>query len=189
MLGSKLQRVAAAAILCLTLLPIPVSAEAAGQFIGDLNLLQLSDGETFEVRSRFVYVDASGQRWPVPQGSRTDCASVPRAAWSIFPPCRGKHLKAAVVHDYYCDTRRKPWNAVHRMFYDALRAAGVGDLAAKTMYAAVYYFGPRWDEAGTSVDPPRKRSTIFQKHTIEHFRHWIKTENPPLNEIEQKLAR
>ena len=34
------------------------------------------------------------------------------------------------------------------MYYEACRCGGVGKIKAKLMYAAVYHFGPRWDESG-----------------------------------------
>ena len=136
----------------------------------------------------FSYVDPLGVRWKVPKGTKTDGASVPRWAWSVFPPFAGKHLKAAVVHDYYCQVKNKPWAAVHRVFYDALKTAGVDWLSAKTMYAAVYRFGPKWLPGGARVRSVAPSvSPEEQKKRFDEIGSWIKQNNPPIKEIERRM--
>ncbi len=163
---------------------------AEGHFKGDLVVKPLDDGRNFKVVNPFSFVDAKGKSWDVPEGVTTDGASVPRWAWSIFPPFAGKHLKAAVVHDHYCQTRTKSWKEVHRVFYDALLAAGVTKNSAKTMYAAVYYFGPRWLEDGTSprsLTPPVSDKKALAR--IKNMEKWIKQYNPSLSEIELRMHK
>ena len=161
-----------------------------GKFEGELVFKPLDDGRNFEVVSEFSYTDPLGVRWPVPKGTKTDGASVPRWAWSVFPPFAGKHLKAAVVHDYYCQTKTKPWEAVHRVFYDALRTAGVDWISAKTMYAAVYRFGPKWLPGGSAVRAVSTGTTPEQqKQKFEDIQGWIKRENPSIKEIEKRLRK
>ena len=93
----------------------------------------------------FTYVDPRGKRWTAPRGAVIDGASIPQFLWSfIGSPFTGSYRDASVVHDYYCDTMREDWRAVHRMFYHAMRARGVSERRAKWMFAAVYGFGPRW---------------------------------------------
>jgi Protein of unknown function (DUF1353) len=62
-----------------------------------------------------------------------------------------EYRNASVVHDVACDTRDHPWQDVHRMFYEACRAGGVGEQKAKLVYAAVYHFGPKWAPGGASM--------------------------------------
>ena len=78
-----------------------------------------------------MFVDAMGHAWTAQLGTLTDGASVPRAA---LPVTNGRFdqrfLKAAVVHDAYCQEDNKdgpsyqtmPWRAVHKMFHEACLA-------------------------------------------------------------------
>lgn len=62
-------------------------------------------------------------------------------------PFEGQYRNASVVHDVACVKKSEKWEDVHRMFYYAMRAGGVSETRAALMYAAVYKFGPRWDES------------------------------------------
>jgi len=42
----------------------------------------------------------------IPEGYRTDGASVPRIFWSIFPPNRTDYLPCATIHDFLCDAEK-----------------------------------------------------------------------------------
>ncbi|MEQ1887128.1 MAG: DUF1353 domain-containing protein [Bryobacteraceae bacterium] len=110
------------------------------------------DGRDMMLTEDFVYVDGSGTRWDAPSGSTIDGASIPRAFWTVIGgPFEGNYRYASVVHDVYCVRGEKhlpgarPWQKVHRMFYDAMRCSGVPDSKALVMYGAVYKFGPTWD--------------------------------------------
>jgi hypothetical protein len=85
----------------------------------------------------------------VPRGFQTDFASVPRWAYSIFPPT-DLYDAATTLHDagyghalYTPDHQRvhliKDWT--DRLFYEAMRASGVGRIRAAVMYRAVAWFG------------------------------------------------
>jgi hypothetical protein len=93
----------------------------------------------------FAYVDPRQARWEAAAGAVIDGASIPRAFWSVIgSPFAGEFRNASVVHDVACEERIHPWRAVHRMFYEACRLGGVAAVKAKTMYYAVFHFGPRW---------------------------------------------
>jgi hypothetical protein len=93
----------------------------------------------------FEYVDPARLAWEAPKGHKIDGASIPQVFWTfVGGPFEGKYRNASVVHDYECDVKRRPWRAVHRMFYNASRCGGTEETKAKVMYAAVYHFGPRW---------------------------------------------
>jgi hypothetical protein len=59
-------------------------------------------------------------------------------------PFDPSYIKAAVIHDHYCDRHVRPWRSTHRAFYDALIALGLDTAKAKVMYYAVYLGGPKW---------------------------------------------
>ncbi len=121
------------------------SAQQAGGFFGDLVLKPLTDGVRMEIGSPFGFVDGKGRRWEVAAGVQTDGASIPRALWSIVgSPFTGKYLRAAVIHDRYCESKHRSWMDTHDVFYEAMLASGVDQKHALLMWAAVYRFGPRW---------------------------------------------
>jgi len=115
------------------------------QYFGRLAVAPLADGRTMQVLETFGFTDSNGVRWEVPPGAKTDGASIPSGLWGMIgSPFSGKYREAAVIHDYYCNNRNRPWRDTHRVFYEAMLSSGVGPFMAKLMYAAVYRFGPRW---------------------------------------------
>jgi hypothetical protein len=105
----------------------------------------LDDGRLMQLLRDFIYIDQSRTPWTAPKGAKTDGASIPPILWSfVGGPFEGQYRNAAIVHDTECDAKIHEWQAVHRMFYNASRAGGVGWAKASLMYAAVYAFGPHW---------------------------------------------
>jgi hypothetical protein len=106
----------------------------------------LRDGRTMKLLEDFAYVDAAGKRWLAKKGLSVDGASIPRALWWSGGPYEGTYREASVVHDVYCAENPKTasWQAVHRMFYEAMLTSGVEQTRALVMYGAVYRHGPRW---------------------------------------------
>ena len=116
-----------------------------GRFEGQVVARWEDDGRSMTLVEPFAYVDPRQNRWPAPAGAVVNGASIPRAFWSLIGgPFEGEFRDASVVHDVACETRDRPWQAVHAMFYEACRCGGVGAIKAKTMYYAVFHFGPRW---------------------------------------------
>jgi hypothetical protein len=110
------------------------------------------DGRRFSLLHEFSYVDQSGRRWEAPTGLITDGASIPTPFWSVIGgPFEGLFREAAVVHDAGCCAQMQPWEDVHHMFYNAMRCSGVEEGKAKTMFSAVWSFGPRWTHLNTSM--------------------------------------
>lgn len=142
-----------------------------------------------------TFVDAADERWTAPLGTWTDGASVPRLALGVTDGRFEKmFLKAAVVHDAYCQTenedrrppyRSRPWQEVHRMFHDACIAGGTPRMRARLMYSAVSWFGPRWDDptAEARQVPPDLAQVGFAG-----TKQWIETAEPGLAEIEADVA-
>jgi len=118
-----------------------------GTYVGELILKPLSDGRRMKLFQDFGFNDLRETNWNVPRHAIVDGASIPQSLWSIIGgPFEGKYRDASVIHDYFCDVRTRPWRDVHRVFYEGMRASGVGETRAKIMYAAVYFKGPRWND-------------------------------------------
>ena len=136
---------------------------AWGRFEGRVVARWESDGRSMTLVEPFAYVDPRRSRWSAPVGAVVNGASIPRVFWSLIGgPFSGEFRDASVVHDVACETRDRPWRAVHRMFYEACRCGGVGAAKAKTMYYAVFHYGPRWrlEERTTLVADGPRRETV-----------------------------
>ena len=144
------------------------SAEPWGRFEGDVVARWEDDGRSMTLVEPFGYIDPRETRWDAPVAAVVNGASIPRAFWSLIgSPFAGRFRNASVVHDVACEQRDRPWRAVHRMFYEACRCSGVGAVQAKTMYYAVFHFGPRWQivERTTMVAGHLERETIVRDET------------------------
>ncbi len=136
-------------------------AEAACQFVNSPVRVDLSRERRLPSRTLPFYptlepvnfIDGSRFRWVAPTGTQTDGALIPPVFIPIVgQPTSPEFANAAAVHDAYCGIGNEngaayqtaPWYQVHVMFYDALRAGGVPEIKAKTMFAAVWLGGPRW---------------------------------------------
>lgn len=138
-----------------------------GSFPNPLDLRMSGDGRTATLLASFAYVDTGGRRWEVPAGTSVDGASIPWPLWSIIgSPWTGRYREASVIHDHYCETKKAPWETVHRNFYTAMLANGVDRVQAKIMYAAVYRFGPRWNFEYTPECP----NCAAVPHRVEQFK-------------------
>jgi hypothetical protein len=116
-------------------------------YFGELVLKPLDDARLMQVQQPFGYQDEAGQSWAVPAKALCDGASIPRVFWSIIGgPWDGRYRNASVVHDWFCAVRIMPWQATHRMFYEAMLTSGTDATLAKTMFLAVRYCGPSWDK-------------------------------------------
>lgn len=120
-------------------------AASVGHFEGKILTEWGDDGRLMRLIEPFRYIDAAGLYWDVPAGFETDGATIPQLLHSVTGgPFTGKFRKAAVPHDYYCVARVRRWEDTHRMFWQAMLCAGVGESFADLMYKAVYLHGPRW---------------------------------------------
>lgn len=164
----------------------------------------------------FGYVGPDGQHWDVPANYVTNGASVPWGLWNIVGgPYDGPYRDAAVIHDYFCEAKTRPWEEVHKMFYDAAKARGTSETLASTMYAALRFGGPRWEVAtpvagatssqpatmltasstGTAapvarrIDPGLTRglATKTQQQQFEELQKWIEDTKPSLADIEKRV--
>ena len=77
-----------------------------------------------------------GLRIRVPAGFETDYASTPRFLWWLVPP-RGLYSRAAVVHDFLCETRPCSRFMADAIFREAMCSVGVPRWRRVIMYYAV----------------------------------------------------
>ncbi len=150
-----------------------------GRFVGDVVARWSHNGRDMTLTEPFAYVDPRAVRWDAPAGAVVNGASIPRAFWSVIGgPFEGRFRNASVVHDVACEIRTREWQAVHRMFYEACRCGGVAVVKAKTMYYAVWHFGPRW-----RVE--ERRTIVGGRPQVERVVH---DETPPQPTAEQAVV-
>src|SRR5262249_33285339 len=116
----------------------------AQSFSGPARIEQV-DATHYKLITALTYTDTANKPWFAPENYVTDGASIPWPLWLIVgSPFTGNYVRAAIIHDVYCDLKSRDWKWVHRTFYDAMIAGGVSPIQAKIMYYAVYRFGPKW---------------------------------------------
>ena len=162
----------------------------------------LPDGRKMKLLETFRYIDANGITWAAPKDAIVDGASIPQEFWPLIGGAfEGKYRNASVCHDVACDERTHSWQDVHHMFYNAMRCSGVEDAKAKTMFLAVWNFGPKWGISLPTVrgTPPRIAGTPTAAGTptpvriqkpkspqeVRAIYERIKRENPTISDIEQ----
>jgi hypothetical protein len=162
-----------------------------GHFVGKFVAEFGDDGRRVTLMEPFGYVDPVGLEWNVPDGYKTDGASVPAALWALYPPFTGNYRSAAVIHDYYCDNKERSWQDTHKAFYFAMRAAHVDERTAKIMYGAVYLFGPRWGP-GTRPGQRNARPEVTpeqQETVVKELQRLVETQNPDLDTLLNEAKR
>ncbi len=161
-----------------------------GAFSGRVQAEFDDNGRDMILLRDLTYTDPHQVAWHAPKGSRVNGASIPKAFWSIIGgPFEGKYRDASVIHDVACDEKSRPWLDVHRTFYYGMRCSGVPERKAKTMYYAVYKYGPRWSPGGTmSRDTMGSPGSASSQPTPEEVADWIERENPSLAEIESESS-
>lgn len=186
-------------ILILAAAAVAVSAPASvaetyfGKFIGKF-VAEFSDddgGRKVTLMEPYGFIDPFGKEWNVPDGYKTDGASVPAALWALYPPFTGNYRSAAVIHDYYCDNEERSWQDTHKVFYFAMRAAHVDETTAKVMYSAVYLFGPRWGP-GTAPGQraaPVKATPEQQEKVVKELQALVAKDNPDLDALLAEAKR
>lgn len=140
--------------------PDPIFQPTRGRYVDPLVLIRFPEALQMEKgtdpryvleRDYRVVISAEGQTWEItaPAGMKTDLASVP-ALFRVFVGRVGRHLEAAVVHDYlYATLNQQPAGAAleaRRRFADEvmlvlMQAAKVP--LAWPIFLAVRLFGGR----------------------------------------------
>lgn len=127
---------------------LAIASPARSEFIGELAFSPKNcarNGGTCTLVHDFGFIDPNGVGWQARAGLKTDGASIP--VWAqpfIGGQFDAAFIKAAVIHDHYCDRHVRTALMTHRVFFDALIASGVDAVKASTMYYAVLVGGPKW---------------------------------------------
>ena len=168
------------------------SARAAGwgYFSGEVDARWSDDGRNMTLLNDLRYTDPYGQVWIAPAGSVVDGASIPRPLWGLIGgPFEGKYRKASVLHDVAYERQDRPFQDADLMFYNAMRASGVGVVTAKTMYYSLVRHGRHWrHRQAVPVDADPKRSTEIRPGEIDEIQRWVRTTDPNLKEIQARAA-
>lgn len=120
---------------------------SAGQFVGKLEFKPKGCEATRNCRLvyDFGYIDSDGMGWQSSANDETDGATIPSWAQPVIgAPFEKDFIRAAVIHDHYCDRNVRTWRKTHWVFYDALIASGLSSLKAKVMYYGILIGGPKW---------------------------------------------
>jgi len=101
--------------------------------------------EKCTLKRPFGYVDSRGIGWQAPKDQWTNGASIPKKLRARYGnPFDASLIRAAVIHDHYCDRFVRSWSDTHWVFYDALLTSGVDKSLAREMYAGLLLGGPLW---------------------------------------------
>jgi hypothetical protein len=180
-----------------------------GGFVGEVQtewLRHKGADRHMRLLSDFTFIEQSGKKWVAKKGTLIDGASIPKILWRWGPPFVGDYRRASVVHDAYTNWngRTEPWRDTHRMFYYGCRADGVSYLKAKLMFAAVYIFGPKWENPligglefhnealntqgaiMTQTLNKGELQTYMEDADFNELEEWVLTNNPDLQEIEKR---
>jgi hypothetical protein len=165
-------------------------AQNYGAFRGKFIAEWLPGDRLMKLLQPVAYIAPDGEVWEAPAGLVTDGASIPWPLWSVIGgPFSGEYRNAAVIHDYYCEARSRPWRNVHKAFFLASLAGGTPDKKAKLMYFAVYRFGPRWEKS-RSGDPSQ---IVFKPKLVrsefDAMKARIESGQIDIEEIEQRADR
>jgi hypothetical protein len=164
--------------------PKPVPGEF-GTFVGVVKTEWVDGGPEMKLLEDFSYIGPDQVEWKAPKGSSIDGASIPQFLWTVIgSPYTGLYRRASVTHDIACQTRDRPSDDVHLMFYYACRCGGCSETEAKTLYAGVLLGGPKWTVSGVPV--PVAYSTRLVDDEFEDAKVDIEKNNPSLDEIKQK---
>ncbi len=132
-------------------------------------------GKLRELNAPFGYIDPDGVHWDVPAGYQTDGASIPMFFQPVVGgPWTDSYVKAAVVHDFYIRRSTVSADAVHKVFYFALRAAGNNLRRAEEMFFAVAHFGPQWKHVDVAAyeEAWRTRKAMLDRVAKWHHDLW-----------------
>jgi hypothetical protein len=168
LLGRELA--AALSVVCLVSFaavaePLPDPLPCTACFVGTMKLVDNPadpTGKTKKLADDLYFVDPDKFVWKAGKDDITDGATIPELFQPIIGgPFEVDYLPAAVIHDHYTNKahRVRPWRDTARVFYQAMIVKGINVIKAKTMYFAVYAFGPHWDVLAKGI--PCGKNCLF----------------------------
>jgi hypothetical protein len=165
-------------------------ASGWGHFSGPIETRWENDGVTMVLLNELRYTDPYGKVWVAPAGSRVDGASIPRPFWTIIGgPFEGKYRNASVLHDVAYDEQKVSPEEADLMFYNAMRASGVGPVTAKTMYYSLKRHGRHWKHRqALPVEENPARSTAVAPREVTEIQDWVKQNDPSLEQIDARAT-
>lgn len=110
--------------------------------------VELSDGDRWRLAEEFTFYTETLSKnkvyFTVPKGFETDFASVPKIFLS-FLRWRDKFNKAAVVHDWFYNTKTISRKQADKIFLELMLVLGIEKYKAYIFYYIVRLFGwLRW---------------------------------------------
>jgi Protein of unknown function (DUF1353) len=181
-----------------TAVQTPAGFYASGGSIDEADIeLKVKGFKTFQVVKPFVYVDKSGEVWPIlpNQGEdTTDLASVPPWLWGLVASY-GRQLAPALMHDYYCSVAKAAQlaadgdkakiraayvgrRATDLRFREALRVKGVAWFRSNIFWAAVTfdrYRSFRWPLATLAIAQALAAAVGVVGAVAVWLFHWIRS--------------
>lgn len=109
-----------------------------------------------------LYIAPNGRSIRVTPPFRTNGLSAPRFFWRLVSPYEPLSREASVIHDYICWIGWD-WIEAAYVFYCAMRANGVGPVAAWLRWAAVRFVGkwfPRHVLTEQATSPSKERRNV-----------------------------
>lgn len=169
-----------------------------GKFSLSAVTLQEVPGQNLKklVGAPLVYTDPIGNDWTAVEGTLTDGASIPRfALWITDDRFQEEFLKAAIVHDAYCQEfnksqcqkqyRTRPHAITHRMFYEGCLAGNTDPTKALIMYSAVLWGGPTWGGHEHSAFDLSVVPDDMRKSSYRDCEKWIESNKPTIDDLDK----
>ncbi len=122
-----------------------------GWFQGTPKVTFLDDGHLVQLLNNIHYRDRFLTVWTAHENNLFNGSNIPYHVWTWLRegPFSGRHRQAAFFHDEACVERRRPYQHVHRMYYEACMAAGCDEDTSRMKYFAIMGGGPVWNTAGS----------------------------------------
>lgn len=139
-------------LLCVTLSsckqPHPIKIE----YMGEPCLIPVKNNLWKLCDNMIVHID--DKYHAVPRGFETDLASIPRPLWWLYSPSDFDSIASAVLHDWhYCCSKGVGRYEADNIFYNGLRAQGMGATRASIYYAGVRSMGWMFYTHGEGLAP------------------------------------
>lgn len=117
----------------------------------DVHVIIRRGGE-YELTEELVYIGRD-EVFTVPVGFSTDLASVPQfLTWLV--PVAGRHDRAAIVHDYFCQALENGEPVVSARDADGIFRRMLRELCVPTVRRWLFFTGVRWGALGTPSRRP-----------------------------------